>query len=411
MFDISVILTLCIFAVFSLFLLYKKGLLCTFERFTVCLMLTLLAFAIRWAVLDYETLDYQNFLTHWVSFFRNNGGFKALAKPVGNYNIPYLYFLAFFSYLDVRDLYLIKLLSIFFDVILAWASMLMLSRFSSSKNRLTACYFAVLFLPTVFLNGSLWAQCDAVYVALAILSIYLALDNKPVLSMLCITLSFGFKLQAIFVMPIFAVLYFMGKFKLKHFLLFPISYSVLVMPAVIAGRPFWDCISLYFNQTGSIGSGLNYNSPSVYAVFRNVQNTELASKLGIIAAFSFMLALLIVCFVFRNRLNDKSVLGAALLFTVGIPFLLPHMHDRYFFLCDILSLILAFSFPMFSFAFPLAQFASLLGYHAYLKMRYLLTMNYGASALIIVIALALIFFISSLLEKDENYFKIPLDIS
>ena len=411
MFDISVILTLCIFAVFSLFLLYKKGLLCTFERFTVCLMLTLLAFAIRWAVLDYETLDYQNFLTHWVSFFRNNGGFKALAKPVGNYNIPYLYFLAFFSYLDVRDLYLIKLLSIFFDVILAWASMLMLSRFSSSKNRLTACYFAVLFLPTVFLNGSLWAQCDAVYVALAILSIYLALDNKPVLSMLCITLSFGFKLQAIFVMPIFAVLYFMGKFKLKHFLLFPISYSVLVMPAVIAGRPFWDCISLYFNQTGSIGSGLNYNSPSVYAVFRNVQNTELASKLGIIAAFSFMLALLIVCFVFRNRLNDKSVLGAALLFTVGIPFLLPHMHDRYFFLCDILSLILAFSFPVFSLAFPLAQFASLLGYHAYLKMRYLLTMNYGASALIIVIALTLIFFISSLLEKDENYFKIPLDIS
>ena len=411
MFDIFVILTLCIFAAFSLFLLYKKGLLCSFERFTICLLLTALAFVIRWAVLDYETLDYQNFLTHWVSFFKNNGGFKALAKPVGNYNIPYLYFLAFFSYLDIRDLYLIKLLSIFFDVILAWASMLMVSRFSSSKTKLTACFFTVLFLPTVFLNGSLWSQCDAVYVALAILSIYLALDNKPVLSMFCITLSFGFKLQSVFVMPIFAVLYFMGKFKLKHFLLFPISYSVLVMPAVIAGRPFWDCISLYFNQTGSIGSGLNYNSPSVYAVFRNVQNPELASKHGIIAAFSFMLAVLIVCFVFRNKLNDKSILGAALLFSVGIPFLLPHMHDRYFFLCDILTLILAFSFPMFSFAFPLAQFASLLGYHAYLKMRYLLTMNYGASALIIVIALALIFFISSFLEKDEIYFKIPLDIS
>ena len=411
MFDISVILTLCIFAAFSLFLLYKKGLLCSFERFTICLLLTVLAFVVRWAVLDYETLDYQNFLTHWVSFFKNNGGFKALAKPVGNYNIPYLYFLAFFSYLDIRDLYLIKLLSIFFDIVLAWASMLMVSRFSSNKTKLTACFFTVLFLPTVFLNGSLWSQCDAVYVALAILSIYLALDNKPALSMFCITLSFGFKLQAVFVMPIFAVLYFMGKFKPKHFLLFPISYSVLVMPAVIAGRPFWDCISLYFNQTGSIGSGLNYNSPSIYAVFRNVQNQELASKLGIIAAFSFMLALLIVCFIFRNRLNDKSVLGAALLFAVGIPFLLPHMHDRYFFLCDILTLILAFSFPLFSFAFPLAQFASLLGYHAYLKMRYLLTMNYGASALILVIALALIFFISSFLEKDENYFKIPIDIS
>ena len=341
MFDIFVVLTLCFFAFLSMLFLYKKGLLSNFQRFSVCLLLTVLTFVIRWAVLDYETLDYQNFLTHWVSFFRDNGGFKALSRPIGNYNIPYLYFLAFFSYLNIKDLYLIKLLSIFFDVVLALASTLMLSRFTRSINRLTACFFAVLFLPTVFLNGALWSQCDSMYVALAILAVYLALEDRPVLSMLCIMLSFGFKLQAVFIMPVFAVLYFMGKFKLRHFLLFPLGYCVLVLPAVIAGRPFWDCISLYFNQTGSIGSGLNYNSPSVYAVFNNVQNTELASKLGILAAFVFMFSLLAVCFFFRQRLNDKAILAAALLFSVGIPFLLPHMHDRYFFLCDIITLILA----------------------------------------------------------------------
>ena len=55
------------------------------------------AFVLRGAALDYQTLDYQNFLTRWVDFFRDNGGFRALAYPVGNYNIPYLYFLALFS--------------------------------------------------------------------------------------------------------------------------------------------------------------------------------------------------------------------------------------------------------------------------------------------------------------------------
>ena len=411
MFDPIVIISLLFMAALCMLFLNSRKLLDGFPRFSICLMLTVLAFVIRWAVIDYETLDYKDFLTHWVSFFRENGGFKALARPVGNYNIPYLYFLAFFSYLNVRDLYLIKLLSIFFDIILACSSMLMVSRFTQSKNRLTACFFTVLFLPTVFLNGSLWAQCDSIYVALAVLSIYLALEDRPVLSMLCITLSFGFKLQAVFVMPVFAVLWFMRKIKFRHFFIFPIAYTALVMPAVIAGRPFMDCITLYFNQTGSIGSGLNYNSPSIYAIFYNVQSPEFASRLGIIAAFVFMLTVLAVCFIFRQRLSDKAVLAAAMLFVLGIPFLLPHMHDRYFFACDIISIVLAFSFPWFSIVAPLAQFASILGYHAYLKMRWLLTMNYGAAALIVALALAIIFFIWSLISEKENSLKFPLDNS
>ena len=172
-----------------------------------------------------------------------------------------------------------------------------------------------------------------------------------------------------------------------------------------------DCITLYFNQTGSIGSGLNYNSPSVFGIFYNVQNPELASSLAIAAAFVFMASVLAVCFVFRNRLGGKAILGAALLLCLGIPFLLPHMHDRYFFLADIVSLILAFSCPLYFPAAIFTQFASLLGYHAYLKMRYLLTMNYGASALIVVLAMALVYFISGLLDGKEKSLNFPLDNS
>ncbi len=399
--DLRVVLMLTIEAAFALFLVWREGLLKGPFRTGAALLLVGAAFALRGAVFGYETLDYQDFLTKWVDFFRENGGFLALSRPVGNYNIPYLYFLALFSYLDIKDLYLIKLLSVFFDVALAWGVMKLVGRFTGSVDRRLWAFLAVLFLPTVFLNGSVWAQCDSTYVALALIGIYLALEDRPVLSMVCAAFSFGFKLQAVFVLPVYAVLWMYGKFNWKHFLVFPLAYVLLVMPAVLLGRPFLETISLYFSQTGSIGSGLNYNSPSVFAFFRELPDEVLAAKLGIAAAFLFMLLLLLLCFVRRRYLNDRAVLAAALLFAVGIPFLLPHMHDRYFYAGDILALVMAFAFPPFWAAALLCQFASLLGYHAYLKMRYLLPMSRGAVALAVLLFITAAFFVYQLFEKNR----------
>ncbi len=394
--DSVVCLLLTLPAVLALLLLLRSGCLKSRGARIVSVLLVLLVFAARAYVFDYETLDYQNFLTKWVDFFRMHGHFRALRQSVGNYNIPYLYFLAFFSLLPIRDLYLIKLLSTLFDVLLAWGAMMLLGRFTKKTGALIACFFTVLCLPTVFLNSAVWAQCDSSYTALLVIALYLALDDKPVRSMICAALAFGFKLQAVFVLPVFAVLWMAGRFKLRHFLIFPAAYVALVLPAVLLGRPFWDTVTLYFSQTGSIGDALNYNSSSIFAIFWRVADTVKASKLAIGAAFAYMLAVLIVCYVNRKRLNDRAILGAAVLFAVGIPFLLPHMHDRYFFCADILTLVLAFvSWPC-SPAAVLTQFASLLGYHAYLKMRFLLPMRYGAAALIVTIMVGGLFLLSAL---------------
>ena len=407
--DIRVIFLLCAEALFALFLLYRSGNVKTPSSWAVCVLLLVPAFVARALVFDYETLDYQDFLTLWVDFFRNNGGFAALDTPVGNYNIPYLYFMALFSYSGIKDLYLIKLLSVFFDVALAYGSMMLLGKFVQSSARRLACFFTVLFLPTVYLNGSVWAQCDSIYAALAVLSIYLALDEKPVRAMIAIALSFGFKLQAVFVMPVFAVLLIAGKVKLRHFLVFPVTYVLLVLPAVIAGRPFLDTLTLYFGQTGSIGDALNYNSSSLFAILDRVQNTDLASRLAILAAFLFMLAVIAAAFFLRGRLTNRAILGAAVLFAIGIPLLLPHMHDRYFFAADILSLIMAFAAFEYSPAALLVQFGSLLGYHAYLKMRFLLPMRYGAWAMLTALGIALLYFLSGFEENTPGKGKNILD--
>lgn len=398
--DIRVVIMLALTGALALALLYKEGLLKDPAPIAAAAALTVLALVLRALVFDYETLDYQNFLTHWVDYFRQRGGWRALRDPVGNYNIPYLYFMALFSYSSVKDLYLIKILSTVFDVLLAYSAMRLVSRWQSSVWLRLGCFFTVLLWPTVFLNSAVWSQCDSIYVALALLGIDLALDDRPVLSMTCIALSFGFKLQAVFIMPVYAVLWMQGKFKWYHFLVFPGVYVLLVLPAVIAGRPFMDTILLYFSQTGSIGSGLNYNSSSIFAMLRNVSDQDAAASAGIIGAFAYMLAMLGLCFAKRSRLNDTAVLAAAVLLAVGIPFLLPHMHDRYFYAADILTLALAFALPKYSPASLLTEFASLLGYHAYLKMKFLLPMRYGSAALIVVLLMAIILLADSLCGKN-----------
>jgi len=398
--DVRVCLLLTIEALLALWLLSKMDLMKNASCVVCCVFFTFAAFALRAACLSYETLDYQNFLTHWVSFYRENGGFAALDRSVGNYNIPYLYFMALFSYSSIQDLYLIKLLSILFDVLLAWGCTKLLSHFCSGTVRLICCFFSVLFLPTVVLNSALWAQCDSIYVALAVLGIVCALEDRPCLSMVLMALSFGFKLQAVFIMPVYAVIWMYGKFNWKHFLIFPLTYIVLVLPAVIAGRPFIETLTLYTSQTGSIGSGMNYNSPSVFAIITDVQDTEKASKLAIACAFGFMLAVLLSAFIKRKNLSDMAVLIAAALLAAGIPFLLPHMHDRYFFGADIITLVLAFALPICAPLAVLTQFASFLGYHAYLKMRYLLLMDRGAWALIVVLISLLVCWFASLAKKN-----------
>ena len=399
---IVIIAVLLLEAVLALWLLYSSRVLINTKTWVIAVFLLVLALGTRAAVFDYETLDYQNFLARWVDFFREYGNFKALRYSVGNYNIPYLYFLAFFSVLKVNDLFLIKLLSTLTDILLAWGALLLCSLVCDRPGRKLACFFTVLLLPSVFLNSAVWGQCDSMYVAPLLIGIYCALKDRPWTSMILAAIAFGFKLQAVFLLPIYGVFLLTGRIKPKHILAFPATYLVLVLPAVGFGRPFWETITLYFSQTGSIGSGLNYNSPSIFSVFVNIQNKEAAATTAIIFAFVFMLNVLAVSWAKRESLTDRAIMALTLLLAIGIPFLLPHMHERYFYGADIVSVVLAFTAPAF-FAVPLfVQFASLLGYHADLKMRYLLLMNYGAAALVVAFALTVLCFLSSLQDPPKK---------
>ena len=396
----------CLIMIFALalLLLWREKLFESKALFAAAFAFTALALVIRASLLDFESGDYLTFLAPWTQFFRDNGGFAALRYSLGNYNPPYMYFLALFSYFDISELYLIKLLSVLFDVLLAWACMKLLGLYTGSRAKLLGVFLAVLFLPTVVINGAYWAQCDSIYAFFGINALYLGLRGRGCASMVSLAACLAFKLQAVFIIPVFFILLLAKKLRWRQLLVFPAAYIVFMLPALLAGRPFVETMTLYFAQAGTVGDAMNYNAPSLTSMFQWSGNTESWSTLLIAAAFALVLASYAVAAVKRRALDDTVILGFALLLAMGIPYLLPHMHDRYFFISGVLALVLAFRDRRF-FPIPLlAELASLHCYYAYFVRYYLVHPRIGGIFMLIALLLTAAYIIVHMSGKRK--FKI-----
>ena len=339
------------------------------------------AMLVRVLCLDHVTLDYEDFLHHWYVYFQENGGFQGIAGSVGDYNMPYLYFMAAISYLSVPDLYLIKLFSILWDVLLAWGCLRLVRSLTRERQGSAApliAFGAALLLPTVVLNGAYWAQCDVIYGALAIHAAALALEGQNKTSVALMGIAFSFKLQSIFVLPLWGVLWLAGRVKFRELWMFPLSYLATILPAMVLGKPLGDILGIYVTQLGEYPR-LTLNAPSVYQFIPyGVQvDGALAGKLGIAAAGALVLALLALGFWLGDRLNRETIMAIAVVLCVGVPFFLPHMHERYFFLADVFTLCWACANWRRLPAAVLAGGASLASYCVYLRLKYNCVLNLG----------------------------------
>ena len=242
----------------------------------------LIALVVRYFLLSYESKDYLNFLQPWFYEMKDAGGLSGLANYPGDYNVPYMVIMALLTYLKVNPLISIKLVSIFFDFLLAFIIGKFVYDIRDDKNKSLSAILAfgiTLFLPTVLLNGAFWGQCDVIYTTFLVLAFYFLYKENMLLSFISLGISFAFKLQFIFVLPVYIILYFRKKsFSVFYFLIIPLVDIILCLPAIIAGKPLLECLLVYFNQLSSY-SKLNLNFPNLYSLITG--DAYYLSKLGI----------------------------------------------------------------------------------------------------------------------------------
>lgn len=304
------------------------------------ILITFLAFFVRFKMLDFASYDYNNFLKPWFDDLKSNGGLKGLATYNGDYNAPYMTILALLTYLPINSLYSVKFVSIVFDFLLAISSGLLVKELVKQNKKIyfVLTYAILLFVPSVLLNGAYWCQCDSIYTTFIVLSLLFLVKEKYIPSFIMLGLSLSFKLQFIFILPLYLILYVMKKkFSILNFLIIPIVDIVLCLPAIIYGKPILDCLTVYFKQTATYSKSLVLNFPNIYQIFTG--NVDIFYTLGEVITI-FVCALTLMYILYKKiKFNSEKILLLGIWFITTLTFLLPGMHERYLFVGEVLSIL------------------------------------------------------------------------
>lgn len=307
--------------------------------FSALLVLLMAVLWVRVPLLPIQSADYADCLSEWIAAIRAIPGSGALGASIGDYNAPYFYLLVLVAKLDaLASLYWLKFVSFAFEAAAAVMVMRLVSLVQHRAIVRVSALFGVLLLPTVILNGSAWAQCDAIYVLFGLAALYAGLKRKSRLSFAMFALAFSLKLQTVFFLPMALALLFTGRIRLRDAWVFAAVFVALLLPALLAGRPLPEVLSIYYRQADYYNY-LQMNCYSIFGLFDSQAESTLLSYAAILAAGALTFGLLAYLWQRRSRLDNGLLLDAAYLFLLLIPFLLPHMHERYFFAADVVGIV------------------------------------------------------------------------
>lgn len=309
--------------------------------FILCLFF--FGFMIRWKLMPIESADYWGFLEDWMRQIREGGGYRSLGHQISNYTSPYMYIMCFLSYITDNDLYALKLVSVCFDYAASIAIFLLIFQMTENVKKSILGMAVLLLSPTVIIDSAYWCQCDIIYTTFILYALYNFFKNNSKWCLIFIGISFAFKQQVLFIVPFLLIMWLKKRtIRLVHFLWVPVIYVISTLPAWMMGRDFKELLLIYFDQSETYPWGtLEY--PNIYALLGeampDMRHADEVSGAGI-----FMTIILLGCLAYYFytkdiNMTDELIMTLAL-FTVGvIVYCLPHMHDRYGFLIDILAIV------------------------------------------------------------------------
>lgn len=366
-------------------------------------------------MLDFVTADYNSFLKGWLDIFRE-GGFAMLAQNVGDYNLIYQYILLLITKIPLHDLYLIKLVTVAFDYALALVMMRTAGRFGGERAKLPVLGLMLIY-PTVLIDGACWGQCDSVYVFFIVLSLYLLATDRPMRSAAALAVAFAFKLQTIFFFPVVLLGLLHKKYRLRDALVFLAAYVVTMIPALLAGKPFMEALMVYANQSmGQYYDRLTYGAPNLYMLFPMMDfstgqpfkwmryipgldalgvnpylNPDIYPDLQHAALYACVILVLLAVIYWMahwREITPEMMLDFAFFCAIFLPFVMPKMHERYFFLADVLAVLYAVRHERRRYMPLLVAGASLTSYASYLMRQ--VPVDQRISALMMLAALVVV---------------------
>jgi len=124
----------------------------------------------------------------------------------------------------------------------------------------------------------------------------------------------------------------------------PIMYVLMMIPAALTGRPLVKLLTIYATQEETY-SRLTSHAPNLYLFLPTKISIVDTTLIGVLITGMIALAWVSMSASRIKEVTPKTILLCALVSVAFMPFFLPKMHERYFYLADCLSFLAAFYFP------------------------------------------------------------------
>lgn len=351
-------------------------------RWIFLILSLLLLFTVIWVYQmswDYRAEDVDTFLIPWYNHILENGKIAVFSEPFSNYNPPYLYLLSITTLLNqiVNQVFAIKLLSMFIVFLLSCSLYHIFRSIKADVPRAIVAAGAIFAVPTVVLNAVCLSQCDALWAAPCVMVVAAAIRRSPVSMLIWCGVAVAVKLQAIFIAPFALGALLSMRPKPWHFSIPLLSYVALLLPALAAGWPISDLATIYFRQTEVFESAMSLAAPNIWLGLSYFQILKPDIWIPAAKIITIMFGIFIVVRIMKSEKSIENTILLSLLSALATPYLLPSMHERYFFLADILAFILVVTKPSLSnlVIAGLIQIGSFCGYFLYLTAENSMYLN------------------------------------
>jgi len=184
----------------------------------------------------------------------------------------------------------------------------------------------------------------------------------------------------------------------------------LLTPAFFEGRDAWSLLTIYLREANDRYPRLALDAPTFYQWLPTgaLQDWK---WMGIMLATMMVALISFLTLTSRKLITPDIILKFTLVFSLVIPFLLPEMHERYFYLADVVSIIYAFYFPRYFYVALIEQLCSLIGYTFYLFHIRVLSFSYVAFFVLFLIMVTLADLVKTLYPNIQTLATVPATLN
>lgn len=322
----------------------------------------MIARAVYW---NQQPPDMRIFLEPWMNHILRYGPVGAFAHPFSNYEPAYLYLLALGSLAHdvMATMTIIKILSVAGTVFLAFG----LADVLRAAGMQARAAVLALVLPSVVINDALLGQCDALWAGACIFALAAMIRGDTLRSMIWCGIAISFKALAVFIAPVIIGAMIGRRAPLWQWTVPALVFLATLLPPWLMGWPGYDLLTVYLGQAQlePLIAGRLGNPWMIVTMLADDQARHFyIVGIGAAIAASVPIAMLAK----RGWKDPQLLILLAALSGTALPFLLPKMLERYYFLGDVLTLALALTLKnrAATFAALAVQMASVLSHMTYL---------------------------------------------